>query len=130
MQNTMELFSKALEIKHASAWAREFNITPEAFSMAKKQGRLSPVLAGNIAIELGEDPEHWIAVAAIEATKESELLARLKNRVNSWRRLCLSNHKKEARQRGLFSFKTAVAGLRDAIYSTLDARSVNVKIVE
>ncbi|MGN8005762.1 hypothetical protein ACTJKQ_21460 [Acidovorax sp. 22279] len=87
MQNTMELFSKALEIKHASAWAREFNITPEAFSMAKKQGRLSPVLAGNIAIELGEDPEHWIAVAAIEATKDSELLARLKSRVKSWRRL-------------------------------------------
>lgn len=91
MQNTMELFSKALEIKHASAWAREFNITPEAFSMAKKQGRLSPVLAGNIAIELGEDPEHWIAVAAIEATKESELLARLKSRVKSWRRLWFSN---------------------------------------
>lgn len=129
MQNTMELFSKALEIKHASAWAREFNITPEAFSMAKKQGRLSPVLAGNIAIELGEDPEHWIAVAAIEATKESELLARLKNRVNGWRRLCLSNHIKQARRRGFFSFQATVARLRHAVHSTLYAGCVHIEII-
>lgn len=86
MQKTMELFSKALEIKHASAWARDFNITPETFSMAKKQGRLSPLLAGNFAIELGEDPEHWIAVAALEAAPESELLTRLKTAANRWRK--------------------------------------------
>lgn len=38
-------------------------------------------------MELGEDPEHWVAVAALEAEKDSELLARLKSRVKSWRRL-------------------------------------------
>lgn len=92
MQSTIELFKKALEIKHASAWARDFNITPETFSMAKKQGRLSPVLAGNIAINLGEDPEHWVAVAALEAAPESELLTRLKKNCNSWRKLLLLNH--------------------------------------
>ncbi len=78
MQSTMELFNKALEVKQASAWARDFNITPETFSMAKKAGRLSPLLAGNIAMELGEDTDHWIAVAALEAQKPSPLLARLR----------------------------------------------------
>jgi len=87
MNQTMELFEKALERQNAAAWARTFNITPSAFSQAKKQGRLSPVLAGNFAIELGEEPEHWMAIAAMEAEKESELLARLKSRVKAWRRL-------------------------------------------
>lgn len=87
MHTTMDLFDKALEIKHAAAWARDLNVTRAAFSMAKKHGRLSPVLAGNFAIELGENPEHWIAVAALEAEKDSELLTRLKARANSWRRL-------------------------------------------
>lgn len=87
MTQTMELFAKALERQNAAAWARTFNITPSAFSQAKKQGRLSPVLAGNFAIELGEDPEHWIAIAALEAEKDSELLARLTKRAKQWRRL-------------------------------------------
>lgn len=86
MQTTMDLFDKALQVKHAAAWARDFNVTPEAFSMAKRQGRLSPVLAGNIAIDLGEDAEHWIAIAALEATKDSDLLARLKASANKWRK--------------------------------------------
>lgn len=86
MNSTMDLFAKALTVQHGAAWAREFNVTPEAFSMAKKQGRLSPVLAGNIAMKLGEDPEHWIAVAALEAAPESELLARLKASANRWRK--------------------------------------------
>jgi hypothetical protein len=79
MQTTMELFEKALTVKRAAAWAKDLNLTPAAFSMAKKQKRLSPVLAGNFAIELGESPEHWIAVAAMEAEKESPLLTRLRN---------------------------------------------------
>ena len=74
----MGLYEKALSIQHAAAWAREFNLTPAALSLAKKAGRLSPALAGNFAIELGEDAEHWIAVAAIEAEKKSPLLERLK----------------------------------------------------
>lgn len=87
MDTTMNLFERALEKKHAAAWARDLNITRAALSIAKKQGRLSPVLAGNFAMELGEDPEHWVAVAALEAEKDSELLARLKDRVKAWRRL-------------------------------------------
>lgn len=87
MTNTMQLFEKALCVKHAAAWARDLNLTRATLSMAKKQGRLSPVLAGNLAMELGEDPERWVAIAALEAEKDSELLARLKKRSNIWRRL-------------------------------------------
>jgi hypothetical protein len=87
MPQTMDLLQKALGVQNAAAWSREFNITPGALSHAIKQGRLSPVLAGNFAIELGEEPEPWMAIAAMEAEKESELLARLKNRVKAWRRL-------------------------------------------
>lgn len=86
MHSTMALWQKALTVKHQAAWARTMNVTPAAFSMATKTGRLSPVLAGNIAIELGEDPMQWVAIAALEAEKESPLLARLEGTVNNWRK--------------------------------------------
>jgi plasmid maintenance system antidote protein VapI len=86
MKTTMELFRKALDVQHAAAWARDLNVTRATFSMATKQRRLSPVLAGNIAMKLGENPEHWIAVAALEAAPESELLTRLLADANSWRK--------------------------------------------
>lgn len=87
MQTTMDLYAKALGVKHAAAWARDLNITRAALSIAKKQGRLSPALAGNIAIDLGEDAEHWVAIAAIEAEKKTALLERLKARQEIWRKL-------------------------------------------
>ncbi len=87
MQTTMELFEKALTVQRAADWAREFNLTRGALSIAKKQRRLSPVLAGNFAIKLGEDPEHWVAIAALEAEPESTLLQRLKKSQAHWRKL-------------------------------------------
>ncbi|MGB4117351.1 MAG: hypothetical protein WBK51_12480 [Polaromonas sp.] len=87
MQTTMDLFGAALQKQNANQWASDLNITRQTFSMAKKKKRLSPVLAGNIAIKLGADPMHWIAIAALEAEPESEPLARLKANVNRWRKL-------------------------------------------
>lgn len=78
MHNTMELLSKALDVKRAARWCEEMDLDISTISQAKKRGRLSPTLAGTFAIELGEDAEHWIAIAAIEAEKESPLLERLK----------------------------------------------------
>lgn len=86
MQKTMDLFTKALQKGNAAMWARDLNITPATLSIAKKKQRLSPVLAGSIAMKLGENPEHWIAVAALEAEPESELLAQLKKRASEWRK--------------------------------------------
>ena len=86
MNTTMELFEKALTVKPAADWTRQFNLSTGALSLAKKAGRLSPVLAGNFAIELGADVEHWIAVAALEANPNQDLLARLQRHSNRWRK--------------------------------------------
>jgi hypothetical protein len=110
MNTTMELFQKALEVQHSAAWARDLNLTRAALSIAKRQGRLSPLVAGNIAMKLGENPEHWIAVAALEAEPESELLARLRKSANSWRKRWLSNNTNKARIIGLFYFRLECPG--------------------
>ncbi|MGE8447314.1 MAG: hypothetical protein ACN6O1_13980 [Comamonas sp.] len=77
MSSTIELLEMALKSKRAATWCRELNISTAAFAQAKKRGRLSPLLAGNIAIDLGESPDHWMAVAALEAERESPLRDRL-----------------------------------------------------
>ena len=79
MTKTLELLDKALKTQSASEWSRRYNLTPATFTNAKTRGRLSPALAGNLAIDLGEDAQHWMAIAAIEAERESPLLERLKN---------------------------------------------------
>ena len=90
MRQTLDLLNKALEKQSASAWARALNITPSAITNARARGRLSPALAGNLAIDLGENPEHWVAVAALEAEPESELLTRLLADANKWRKRSLA----------------------------------------
>lgn len=79
MTSTLDLLDKALKSKHAAAWCRDLNISTAAFAQAKKRGRLSPLLAGNIAIDLGESADHWMAIAALEAERESPLRERLLN---------------------------------------------------
>jgi hypothetical protein len=86
MTSTMELLSKALDVKRASRWCEQLDLDISTLAQAKKRGRLSPTLAGNFAIELGESPEHWIAIAAIEAEKETPLLKRLKDCQGNWRK--------------------------------------------
>jgi len=86
MPNTMDLLSQALQKQRAAAWAKELNLSSSAITQARKRGRLSPVLAGHFAMKLGENPEHWIAVAALEAEPESELLTRLLANANNWRK--------------------------------------------
>lgn len=87
MPNTIELLTKALEKKTASEWARMFNIVPSTLTNAKNAGRLSPALAGNFAIELGEDVELWMLAANLENEKEAALIDRLRTRKPNWRKL-------------------------------------------
>jgi len=81
MNKTTELLKKALEIKKAAEWCRQMNISEAALSLARKRGRLSPTLAGQFALALGEDPIRWTAIAAIEAEPESPLLDAIRSRV-------------------------------------------------
>lgn len=87
MENTMELLAKALEIKRAARWCEEFNLDISTIAAAKKRGRLSPALAGNFAMDLGEPPERWIAIAAMEAERKSPLTERLRAFQEKWRKL-------------------------------------------
>jgi hypothetical protein len=77
MPHTIELLNKALEMRNAAGWCKRFNVTRSTLTMAKKRGRLSPVLAGAFAIEMGADPIYWTAVAAAEAEPPGPLRERL-----------------------------------------------------
>lgn len=83
MQNTMDLLNKALSVKRASRWSEELDIDVSTIPQAKKRHRLSPTLAGSLAIKLGENPIHWIAIAAMEAEPESGYKRQLLTRITS-----------------------------------------------
>lgn len=71
MQTTMQLLTRALATKKQARWAELLEVSDATLSVAKRRGRLSPTIAGEIAKELGEDPRDWIAIAALEAEPET-----------------------------------------------------------
>ncbi|MDM0027778.1 hypothetical protein [Variovorax saccharolyticus] len=83
----MDLFRHAMTHHKQAEWARRLNVTEAAFSQAKKRGRLSPTLAGELAANIGEDPRDWITIAALEAEPDSplkdDLIKRIARRVRS-----------------------------------------------
>jgi len=92
MQKASDLIEKALKVKKAADWSRLLDTDPANIAIAKRTGRVSPVLAGNLAIELGEDPAYWMMIAALETERKSDLLTRLQSRVNNWRKRWLKNN--------------------------------------
>ena len=79
MTSTIDLLTKALRMQPAKYWCDRYDINQSTLSTAKKRGHLSPVMAGNFAIDLGEDARHWMTIAAMETERESPLLERLKS---------------------------------------------------
>lgn len=77
MPKTAELLEKALMKRTASEWCRILNVTPSALSKAKRQGHVSPRFAAFFALELGEDPGTWAAIATAEAEPPGPLRERL-----------------------------------------------------
>jgi plasmid maintenance system antidote protein VapI len=89
MHTTMDLLAKAMsppyELTEAD-WCRELDISRTTLSVAKLRGKLSPVVAGNLARLIGEDVEHWIAVAALEAQPATYGRAKLQGMLSAaWR---------------------------------------------
>lgn len=110
MTTTLELLRKALEIRKPAEWARRYNITQATFNNAKTRGFLSPMLAGNLAIDLGEDANHWIALAALESERDSPLKDRLKDTLKRQKSYLLELSKLIAKQSSKYSsrlFKSA-----------------------
>lgn len=77
MQTTMELLEAALKKKNATEWATHLKLSVNALRTAKHRGNLSPAIAGALAEELGEDPQKWIVIAALESERESACKSRM-----------------------------------------------------
>lgn len=104
MQTTMDLLSKALALNpSAYAWCKDLGLSKSTLAVAKHRGRLAPAVAGGIAMKLGVDVEHWIAVAALEAEPESTLLQRLKENQGHWRKRLLSRNRLRPGLPGFFT---------------------------
>jgi plasmid maintenance system antidote protein VapI len=86
MDSTMDLLNRALTERELSQteWCRELQVNRTALAVAKMRGRLSPTLAGNVARLMGEDVEHWITIAALEAEPDSKGKQTLVRKLNSW----------------------------------------------
>lgn len=83
---TMELLDRALSINPSpKSWCDKLQLNRTALNCAKNRGRLSPAIAGGLAIELGENPAQWIAIAALEAEPASPLLDYLKTKFQECR---------------------------------------------
>ena len=82
LQTTFDLLNAALAKQSASEWSRVYKIKPSAIAHAKKIKRLSPMLAGNLAMDLGEDAEHWATIAVIETERDSKLRERLRKKLH------------------------------------------------
>lgn len=75
---TIDLLNRALKKHPAKFWCDRYSITQSTLSTEKGRGRLSPAIAGNLAIDLGEDARHWMAIAAMEADRKGPMYDRLR----------------------------------------------------
>ncbi|MBT2324779.1 hypothetical protein J7E62_20795 [Variovorax paradoxus] len=71
MPTTMDLLELALENGNPRVLSRALGLSDEALATARHRGRLSPLLAGTLAKELGQDPAKWIVIAVLENERES-----------------------------------------------------------
>lgn len=88
MQTTLDLLDRALRtVDSERELARSLKLSSTAINMAKRRGRLSPTIAGQIAARLGEPVLEWVAIAAIEAEPTAPGSGPLKRLVGAVRNL-------------------------------------------
>lgn len=81
---SLDLLTKALAINPSpKAWCDELQLNRTALNVAKNRGRLSPAIAGGLAMKLGENAMQWIAIAAMEAEPDSKTKKRLLKQITS-----------------------------------------------
>ena len=93
MNSTIELLDHALATQRQSdpkaserALSMRIGLSAAALAVARKRGNLSPVAAGQLAVLIGEDFEHWMAVAAIEAEPKSRQTEQLRRMITAVRK--------------------------------------------
>lgn len=90
MANTMDLWKRAQKVHTKTEWAKMLGIHVSTWTNVQNKGHVSPIVAAGLALELGEDPKEWIAIAALEAAPETPLKTKLCKRLSTGRKLYLS----------------------------------------
>lgn len=73
MPRTLDLLEKAAAKEpHTSnaEWCRRMGVQRTAINVAINRGHLAPLLAGNLARVIGEDPVKWILLAVFETAPD------------------------------------------------------------
>lgn len=83
MKSTSELLEKALQQQAMPYWTERLELARTTLHTAKVRGHLSPAIAGALAEELGENPDEWIVIAALESDKDSACKSRMIARIGS-----------------------------------------------
>lgn len=81
MQTTLNLLDDAIKVQGLSDWAAKLGLSKRALYTARDRGHLSPAIAGALAEELGQDPDQWIVVAALESERDSACKDRMLQRL-------------------------------------------------
>lgn len=82
MEPSITLLERALTGKKTIDLAAEIGVHYTALVNSKRVGHLSPLLAGQIAVFLNENVEHWMAVAATESAREGKAKRLLMSHLN------------------------------------------------
>ena len=69
MDRSISLLERAMNGSKYIEIAEQIGVGHSALANSKRVGHLSPLLAGQLAVLLNENVEHWMAVAAIECAK-------------------------------------------------------------
>lgn len=83
MQSTINLLDAALKKHPAQYWHEKLKINRNALHNARMRGHISPAIAGALAEEMGEDPEKWMVIAALESDKDSACKSRMIARIGT-----------------------------------------------
>jgi hypothetical protein len=83
MQTTMSLLDEAFSRHPAPFWTERLKLARQTLHTAKTRGHLSPAIAGALAEELGQDPQRWIMIAALESERDSACKTRMIKRAKS-----------------------------------------------
>jgi hypothetical protein len=73
MPKTLDLLAKAkAKEPHTSnaEWCRRMGVERTAINVALNRGHFAPLVAGNMARLIGEDPAKWILLAVFETAPE------------------------------------------------------------
>lgn len=83
MDRSITLLERAMEGTIYAELAPQIGVGISALANSKRVGHLSPLLAGQLAVFLNENIEHWMAVAAIECAKKGKARTMLEKQLRA-----------------------------------------------